>query len=594
MKDLKINLNPWIRNQIMIEKLLYSSTAPSELVELPENIFEWMKVARPKVAGRERSLRIAPFWRQIYADTSTKLMVLGGRQIYKSTYATDVLANAVTSHSFSQAAYITFSDKSLGSFSKQRLQGETFKANPVLNRYLKTRNPGIQDFALANGSTIYLRNHVNEYKNVEGLSPILCVCDEAQYLDIANIGKVYQTMAATQGKMRILGIGGEEGSPYERLWKSTNQQEWVYDDPNWRDKLEFNSAGLVVDDYLEDVLKGRWVAKNPEVTDFPGYHIPRTLMPDTALTKLDAVEKYKKDPVYSLEGYLEQSPELYTTHVLASFHSSARRPITHEMVMSCIRPYHYLQLLEAEEVVELKRLYGNDIKVAMGVDFGSGRNSKTAIAIMILWKKNERIQLAHIEQRPQEDHLYQSQYITELFKIYRCDFGVGDLGYGEIQVKLIQEGGVDQQTGQRYSGVGISKFVGSRTIADETNPFQRFDEEIDEHGKKAERIHIDKSATINTVIEILERKIVHPGYPEDKRLARQQFMIPGQNVSQLNFLVNDLTSITRKDLTQLQGKIDDIRQNPRKEYNHPPDTVMALAYALRALRYEERWNWVKL
>jgi hypothetical protein len=522
-------------------------------------------------------------------------MVVGGRQIYKSTYASDILACAATSRRFCQAAYVTFSDKSLGSFSKQRLRIETFQANPVLRQYLRSRAPSVQEISLENGSTIYLRNHVNEYKNVEGLSPVLCVCDEAQYLDIANIGKVYQTMAATKGKMRILGIGGEEGSPYQRLWKSTNQQEWIYDDPQWREKLEFDSEGLVVDDYLDDVLKGRWVAKNPSVTDFAGYHIPRTLMPDTPLTKLDAIEKYRIDPIYSLEGYLEQkSPELYTTHVLGQFYTSARRPVTHEMVLSCIKPYHYLPLLQPDEVIELKETFGNQIKVAMGVDFGSGRNSKTAIAILILWNTNDRIQLAHIETRPQEDHLYQAQYITELFKLYKCDFGVGDLGYGEIQVKLIQEGGVNQETGKKYSGVGTSRFIGARSIGNEAKPFQAFSEKIDEHGRETERIHIDKTATIDTVIEIFQKRIPHPLYSHNEKFSRLQFMIPGQNISQVDFLVTDFTSITRKDLTQLQRKTEDIRQNPRREYNHPPDTVMAIAYAIRALRYQERWNWVSV
>ena len=77
----------------------------------------------------------------------------------------------------------------------------------------------------------------------------------------------------------------------------------------------------------------------------------------------------------------------------------------------------------------------------MGVDFGSGISSVTAIAILIWWRKSDRFQLVHIEKRPQENQLKQAEHIVNLFREYSCDIGVGDLGYGANQVKLIQDGG---------------------------------------------------------------------------------------------------------------------------------------------------------
>jgi hypothetical protein len=37
--------------------------------------------------------------------------------------------------------------------------------------------------------------------------------------------------------------------------------------------------------------------------------------------------------------------------------------------------------------------------------------------------------------------------------------------------------------------------------------------------------------------------------------------------------------------------IDDKRQITRKEYNHPPDTVMAIIYAIAGTRYSSEWHW---
>jgi len=84
----------------------------------------------------------------------------------------------------------------------------------------------------------------------------------------------------------------------------------------------------------------------------------------------------------------------------------------------------------------------------------------------------------------------------------------------------------------------------------------------------------------------------HPKLNKDDT-RRQKLMIPSRHDYQVDFLVNDLTSITRKDFDYLedQSKVDP-RQRPKKQYNHPPDSVMALIYALIAIKHENEWHWV--
>ena len=49
------------------------------------------------------------------------------------------------------------------------------------------------------------------------------------------------------------------------------------------------------------------------------------------------------------------------------------------------------------------------------------------------------------------------------------------------------------------------------------------------------------------------------------------------------FLMDDFCSITRKDLEDVQEvRVEDPRQKPRKEYNHPPDSVMSIVYCMVA------------
>ena len=192
---------------------------------------------------------------------------------------------------------------------------------------------------------------------------------------------------ATKGRTKVFGIGGESGSPYEKLWKETDQREWFYDDPDWREKLQFDEKGLIVGDYLKDLLCGKWIAQNNSEF-FHGYHIPQTIFPTIPLTEQDAIEKYKIHPRFSIQYQKNNLPEsLFRSHVMGMFYNSPHKPITKEMVIKCTTPYRYLSLLKPHESREWKNTFGNEIEIAMGVDFGSGSSSFTAIAIIILWKK---------------------------------------------------------------------------------------------------------------------------------------------------------------------------------------------------------------
>ena len=587
----------WWRAHEKIAKKILAENARSarQLPKLPQDILEWIKVARPKVEGKVRNFLTCPFWIPIYQDVHDYQMIMGGRQIYKSTACTDFIAAGATSHDGIQVCYVTHDDRSLSMFSKQKLRIGTFLLNSVIAKFL--RHPGnVGEISLKNNSTIYLVTDNYQYRHLEGKSPSLCLIDEAQYQDLEHLGKVHQTMMATKGTLKILGIGGEAGSAYEKLWHETNQLEWEYDDQDWRNKLQFDENGLLTGDYLKDVLKGNWVAQKPENTLFHGYHIPQTIMPTIPLTTDDAIYKYKIHPRFSIEYQKKTLPHSeFVTHVMGSFYNSPKRPVTRETVLRCMEPYRYLSLQSDIEVANLKKTFGNEITIGMGVDFGSGLSSVTAICILIWWRKPDRIQVAFIEKRPPENQLEQAEHVVNLFNEYCCDIGVGDLGYGANQVKLIQDGGYNH-LGAHYDGVTDKKFFGCRTISDVTKPLQIFDETIDEHGEQVGRVQMDKTSGIEYLIDSMENFITHPVYTEKNGLKRPKLLIPSKYDYETGFLVDEFTSITRKDLNYLEDVVVDSRQKPRKEYNHPPDSVMAVVYGIVSLKVKEQseWYWVSV
>lgn len=575
--------------------VLSKSLGKNSLPQLSPNYLEWIGQARPIVEGKPRSFDEVPFWEEIYKDEFSLKMIVGGRQTYKSTYITDVLACEATSKPGLQVCYVTFSQQSQTAFSRQKLQIGTFSQNPVLKQFPRSKLGNVGEISLKNDSTIYCTQDSNKYKNVEGKSLNHCILDEAQYQHMEEAQRVVQTMMATKGRLTIVGIGGEAGSAYENFWNMSDQREWIFDDPDWRNRLQFDEHGLVIGKYLEDVMRGQWVPQRPENTICHGYHLPQSIFCTIPLTIDDAILKYKVNPLFSIEFQQKNnSSSFFTTNTMGEFYKSAGRPVTAEMVLACMKPYKYLGLMKPEEISECKDIFQNKIKVTMGVDFGSGHPSTTVIAIIIEWKAKDgqsRYHLAHVEKRPAENQLDQAEYICNLFKTANCDIGIGDLGYGANQVKIIQDGGHNRDSGIPFSGVGSSKFIGCRTISDETKSLQTFDDKTDEHGDQTAMVSIDKTTAIQEFVDMLGVFIPYPKRSNEHDLRRPQLMIPFKNEYEVDWLVKDFTSITRKDLVGTQGSSIDPRQRARKEFNHPKDSVMAIIYAKKALELNPEWNY---
>jgi hypothetical protein len=251
------------------------------------------------------------------------------------------------------------------------------------------------------------------------------------------------------------------------------------------------------------------------------------------------------------------------------------------MVEKCY--VNYLKLLLPHEVIDLKAIYGNEIRVLGGVDFGSGPTaSKTVASIIIHWRKSNRYQLAWIDPRPAEHPMDQARYITDLFSRYEIDYGVGDWGYGQDQIPLIQGGGRDSQD-NKFKGLGRHKFIGCQTIGNEVKHQADFSQNTDEHGKTEARIQIDKTTVIQNFIDFVGMSVSHPLHPREEKYNKQMFMIPHFYDWQTDFLMDEMTNITRKDLDETQEVVvEDPRQKAMKMFNHPQDSVMSIIYCIVA------------
>jgi hypothetical protein len=525
---------------------------------VPDNILDFIREFRPRIGKKPLNFDKDPFWVEPLLDTHPHQMFVNGRQTYKTTNCSSLIAKVALNKPGSEVTYVADDDNHRSAFSEQRLREETFMANPKMERYLPHGKANVGRIKLTNGSVIYL-----------------------VFLPVAMY-----SLSKTHGRFYCFGIGGEAGSDYYKMWKRTDQREWTYTNPNWRDLLTFDSEGQISNphDELQEILAGKWVAHNPKNTDYRGYHFPQSMFPHIPLTILDAVTKYKVQPELSIEYQQKHYPQsMYQSHCEGTFYKAERRPITPEMVEKCY--VNYMKLLSGAEVRDLKVIYGNQIQVLGGVDFGSGSSgaSKTVIAIVIHWRKSHRYQLAWIEPRQVEHPMDQARYIADLFKDYDVDYSVGDWGYGQDQIPIIQNGGRDSQD-NKFLGVGGNKFVGCQTIGNEVKQNADFAQAFDERGNEnKQRIQIDKTTVIQNFVDFIGMMVAHPMHPYEDKYRKTSFMIPHFHDWQTDFLMDDMTSITRKDLEEVQEvKVEDPRQRAMKMFNHPPDSVMSIIYCLVA------------
>lgn len=520
----------------------------------------------------------------IYNDNHPNIIIVGGRQVFKTTFSTDILSFYATKNSNIELVYCVDNKGHRDKYSIQRLRRDTFLANPTLKRYLPyERRANVEAISLKNGSVIYLVTDQGEYNQAESTSPSVLLLNEAQNQDLQYLQKALYALTQTKGRVYMFGIGGEAGSAYHRLWERTDQREWVYKDKFWYEKIRFDrDDGHIINENLDEILAGRWVAQKPQNTMYRGYHLPQTIFPQIPRTVEDAIER-NVHPELSIEHQQRHnSHTIYTAHCLGEFYKAERQPISPAMVHACMDPYKYIGLLSAE-VREMKNTFGKEVRVLLGVDWGSGKaqSSATHITIMLHWRKSGRYQIAWTEKRPFEHGFDQCRYIVELARSYSVDFGVVDLGYGQDRAPALQTGGEDSK-GNHFDGLWRSKIIGCRTQgATEIKPEMQYREETDEHGTEHSRIQVDKTTIIQNFIDFIGWHVAHPSRPDADQWQRPKLMIPYKYDYETDFFVNDMCSITRVDMEKEQADIEnteDKRQHPKKQFSHPSDSVMSIIY----------------
>ena len=575
------------------------------------DVWEWIQKYRPNVGGDKRNFDLIPFWREFYQDPHQRKGAICGRQVYKSTAATDFLAHTMTVGPFRSAGYITHDPDSLEAFSVERLREGTFLANPLLSSFLPHGRANVKTVKLTNHSRAYLRHSQNNYAKIEGLTLNRLIFDETQKQDLTKRRVAFHTIRAKKGESIMFGIGGEEGSSWHDLIiREADIYDWQYDDNSdyidpitkrawqnqgWRNKLKHDNTGKIINTpaELSKIMEGKLRlvhSATSGISTYKIYHFPQEIFAEIPLTISDC-EKYHMEIQDSVEYQeIHESEDIFQAHCKGWFYAARGRPLTLEMIRKCYDSK--IGFLTPNEIKELKNKYGTSLTVTAGIDWGSNKSGKsyTVFTVLLCFKKTTytpaHYQIAYQKKFTIERSDYEEAMdLIPLIKIYHVDHTCADLGFGKSGVKVLQEG----VPTANIAGLGQGRVKGVFTLGnllEETHTYQ-MQAEMDEKklGIKNPHLSVHKTERVDALVQMIKSTIPDPHDPTNKELAKPKLVIPYENPYDVDSLEQGLLKIKRADLeedtlgTKTEG---DKRQKPEKLYEHYWDEVSALIHAFIA------------
>ncbi len=221
-----------------------------ELPQLPRDRIEWEYFCRPQIKGKRNRLRLRPMMLKIVKDQHPFKMLDVARQWFKTTYFASELAYAGTINNDHDQTYFNFKLDNLRTFSENKFRQDVFGQEP-LSKYVS----GVSKLGAMNRIILKTRSIIDillpgeNWQNAQGKSNERIIIDEGQDHNWTGFNNARQTQADTMGDTLLGGVGGYKGTPYHKIWKTTNQMEYFfkrgephlgYPNMSWRADLEFN------------------------------------------------------------------------------------------------------------------------------------------------------------------------------------------------------------------------------------------------------------------------------------------------------------------------------------------------------------------
>ena len=267
------------------------------------------------------------FMRNIITDQSNTITVLKSRQVGFTVMQAALMAYHALATPGIGIMYCSYNLKHMRYISKSLLR--KFLRDKV---DMKKDEESIESYFIPNGSIITLISGTNAFAQAKGYRVDLLCVDEAEALQLEELPKILEDMAASRIKRCVIGgTGTAMGTEWERIWKRTTQSEW-------------------------DSSEGRWVARNTgDVGIGAGYHLTQRMMPHWT----QEAEDQKRS---------QYSPLSFSTEVLGEFAAGTAEPLPLHVVRACYSGNGW----DSPQ---------SGINYTASIDLAAGGESETVIAI---------------------------------------------------------------------------------------------------------------------------------------------------------------------------------------------------------------------
>ena len=553
------------REQAAVEKALnmHSEQEMDELPILPRDRMEWEYYCRPIIKGVKNRLKYRPMIKKAVLDKHPFKFLLWARQWGKTTViGTDLAYFASINYDYDQS-YFNFKDANLKTFSENKFRQDIFGHEP-LSKFVA----GISKLGSTNRLSLKTRSIIDiilpgeGWSNAQGKSLRRMVIDEGQDHNWDKFNNARQTQADTMGDTIIAGVGGFKSTKYDNLWKTTNQMEYIfkrgenylgYENNSWRADLEFNSEGLIEDDYLIDVLDGEYIPKAPQNFSRHGYHLSQIANPRIPITIEDAITKYKVSPEWSIQWQIEQDPFYdpleFERNNLAEMVQGDEKPFTEEIMLKLVDKN--LSFVPSDKVDhELGDVY-------VGADWGGG--PKTVVWVMqCINNVGPVFRLLFAAKLAGQTSDEQYHTVRKIIDAYDARQAVVDSGGGTHQVEQLT----------RYFGNRCHRNI-YRARPELPKPTPKEMSEL----RRKNVYQIDKTYSIDAIANLVKIPFARDG------ISTPRIILPGADYPKIRWIVEQFVN------EQVELVAMGINKQPQRRYFvkdqklEPDDALQACNYA---------------
>jgi hypothetical protein len=349
--------------------------------------------------GNQFSLEHFPFYRQIYDETYSALLLKTARQVAKSTTLANFLIMEACSTPHMKSLFVAPSQEQTTKFSQTRVGKTIFYSPDIRSRWVsKELSSRVYQKMFTNGSELAFSYASDDPDRVRGVSADRVAYDEVQdilYDEVipvinecmANSDKAYETYCGTPKSME---------NTIEQLWQWSTQTEWVIR------CSACNTYQFFVDErcigkhgpiclkcgkYV-NVRNGEWIDMNiypagHEGKRIKGFHIPQVILPKNVpasmpsdLKNQDVAEERWNRIKAKFNTY---PPSKFRNEVMGVSDAIGTRLVSKDELEALCEPYEFGEQPSSNTII-------SGIKhIVAGIDWSGGGMNNTSRTVLWVW-----------------------------------------------------------------------------------------------------------------------------------------------------------------------------------------------------------------